>query len=91
MSNNLKTALRFAAVASIATTISATSALAGDKLPSAEIMAITYEIQAEQAVRRAEPMDMIETARSLNVSPRTVALMEQGNLDIAVSSGPSDD
>lgn len=91
MSNNLKTALHFVAVASIATTISATSAVAGDKVPSAEIMAITYDIQVQQAVRRAEVMDMIETARSLNVSPLTVALMDQGNLDITVSSGPSDD
>lgn len=91
MSNNLKTALHFVAVASIATTISATSAFAGDKTYSPEIMAITYDIQAQQAVRRAEVMDMIETARSLDVSPLTVALMDQGNLDITVSSGPSDD
>ena len=91
MSNKLKTALRFAAVASLATTIGATSALAGDTQPSAKVMAITTEIQAEQAVRRAALMDMIETARKLDVSPLTMALMEQGGLDIAVSSGPSDD
>lgn len=94
MTNKLKTALHFAAIASLATTISAasaTSAFAGETQPSAKVMAITYEIQANQAVRRAALMDMIETARKLGVSPLTMAQMEQGDLDIAVSSGPSDD
>lgn len=147
MSKKFTTALRFAAIVSVATTMGTTGALAGDKALSPEIMALTHSIQAQQAVsrtrvmqlveqartmgvspltvakldrgvtvarpsakqlpadilaltqdiqadqtvRRVALMDMIETARKLDVSPLTVALMEQGNLDIAVSSGPSDD
>lgn len=144
MSKKFTKIIRFAAIVSVATTMGATGALAGSKPLSAEIMAINYSvqaqqavsrknvmamvnkaralgvspltvaklnhgtatvrpgskkdlmelarnIQAQQAVRRAALMDMIETARSLNVSPLTFAQMEQGSLDIAVSNGPSDD